>query len=93
MRIPGLIAVACLTLACAVAESGRRRCRSSRAAKGVFYEEDPYNPNGIPFVGGVVRRTDRLPRNIGQSRVLNVPSDSSLRQTCWITGALESPRG
>jgi hypothetical protein len=78
MRIPGLIAVACLTLACAVAESGRRRCRSSRAAKGVFYEEDPYNPNGIPFVGGVVRRTDRLPRNIGQAPETVIRGDSEI---------------
>jgi hypothetical protein len=48
-------------------ESGGTAAEAPRAAKSGALREDPSNPNGIPWVGGVVWRTERLPRDIGQA--------------------------
>jgi hypothetical protein len=72
MRFSGLVAVAYLTAASALAPGNAQNRvtplqKLPPAQKAVLYEEDLNNPDGVRSVGGVIWRTEQSPRDAGQT--------------------------
>ena len=80
MRLSGLIVIACVALAyaltpCYAKNPAAPLQKLPAAQKVILSEEDPHNPNGIGFVGGVVWWTERLPRGVGQAPEIVIRGD------------------